>query len=593
MQEATSLREPRYRVQRRLAAILAADIAGYGRLMSTDEVGTLARLKAARRELVNPKIEEHSGRVVKTTGDGMLVEFASAVDAIRCAVEVQRSMTHRNAEMPPERRITARMGVNVGDIMIDGGDIFGDGVNLAARLERMAEPGGICVSSRAKEDAEGRLDIDFDDLGEHQLKNVAKPIRVYRVRMEGSAATKMGPPLAPPEKPSLAVLPFHNLSGDPEQDYFADGIVEEIIAALSRVRSFFVIARNSSFVYKGKAVAPKQVGQELGVCYLLSGSVRKAGNRVRIIAQLTHTATGTLLWSNRYDGAMEEIFELQDRITENIVGAIHPSLLQAEIERAKRKRPESLGAYECILRAYPYIWAFDPAGNTTALTHLSKAIEIEPDYPLALALAAWCRAREVIYNWTPNLEETKAEGLRLAKLAGDMSNDDPMVLTALSAAHSVVGDLDVALALVEKAVTLDPNSAMAWNRSGWVNAYLDRPESAIEHFQRAIRLSPFDPLNFNCFFGIRNAHFAAGRYEESLEWCRKGMIERPELVWPLRSMAAALGLLGRIPEAREVARQLLQANPDITISKIIAITPHRGDYARRYAEGLRKAGLPE
>jgi adenylate cyclase len=588
----TSPRQPRYRVQRRLTAILAADIAEYSRLMGADEEGTLARLKAARRELVNPKIAEHRGRIVKTTGDGMLVEFASVVDALRCAVEVQRSMTQRNAELAPDTRIAIRIGVNVGDIMIDGGDIFGDGVNVAARLERMAEPGGICVSSRAREDAEGKLDIAFVDLGEQQLKNIAKPMRVYRVRMD-AGAPKMRPALALPDKPSLAVLPFQNMSGDPEQEYFADGMVEEIITALSRVRSFFVIARNSSFTYKGKAVDAKQVGRELGVGYLLGGSVRKAGDHVRITALLTHTTTGNQIWSSRYDGGIEEIFQLQDRITESIVGAIQPSLLLAEIERTKRTRPESLDAYECILRAYPYIWAFDPTANRTALVHLNRAIEIEPDYPLALSLAAWCRAREVIYNWTPALDEAKAEGLRLARLAGDMHSDDPMVLTALCAAHSVVGDLDIASALIEKAVALDPNSAVAWNRSGWVNAYLDRPEVAIEHFQRAIRLSPFDPMNFNCFFGIRNAHFAAERYEESLSWCRKGMVERPELVWPLRSMAASLGLLGRISEAREAVRQLRQGYPDITISEIVAITPHRGDYVRRYAEGLRRAGLPE
>ena len=591
MQE-LSKRQPRSRVQRRLTAILAADIAGYSRLMGADEEGTLARLRAVRQELVNPKITQHHGRVVKTTGDGILVEFASVVDALRCAVEVQRSMTQRNAEVSSEKRIDARIGINVCDIIFAGTDLFGEGVNVAARLERMAEPGGICVSSRAKEDAEGKLNIGFTDLGEHELKNIARPIRVYRVEMEAQPV-KMRAPLPLPDKPSLAVLPFPNMSGDPAQEYFADGMVEEIIMALSRVRSFFVIARNTSFTYKGKAVDAKQIGHDLGVRYLLAGSVRKAGDRVRITAQLIDATTGSHIWSDRYDGGVEDIFDLQDRITENIVGAIQPSLLLAEIERTKRKRPESLDAYECMLRAYPYIWAFDPSANATALNHLQRAIEIEPDYPPALALAAWCQARKVIYNWTPAHDEAKAEGLRLAKLAGDSNNGDPMVLTALGAAHSVIGDLERAAALIEKAVALDPNSAMAWNRSGWVNAFLDRPEIAIEHFERAIRLSPFDPMNFNCYFGIRNAHFAAGRYEESLAWCRKGMLERPELLWPLRSMVACLALLGRIDEAREAVQLLREGYPDITIAQIIAITPHRGDYVRRYAEGLRHAGLPE
>jgi adenylate cyclase len=396
-----------------------------------------------------------------------------------------------------------------------------------------------------------------------------------------------------PDRPAIAVLPFDNMSGDPEHEYFSDGISEDIITALSRMRWLFVIARNSSFVYKGKAVSIRQVADELGVGYVIEGSVRQAGDRVRITVQLNDVTTGSHIWAERYDRALADVFAVQDEITEAIAGAIHPSLLQAEIERSRRKRPESLDAYGCVLRAYPHIWAFDPAANMTALTHLSRAIEIEPDYPLALALAAWCKAREVIYNWTLELDEAKVEGLRLARLAGDMNNDDAMVLTALCAAHSVVGDLDIASALIEKAVALDPSSAVAWNRSGWLNAYLDRPEVAIEHFQRAIRLSPFDPLNFNCFFGIRNAHFAAGRYEESLAWCKKGMAERPELVWPLRSMVASLALLGRIPEAREAVRQLRAEYPDITISKIMAITPHRGDYLERYADGLRRAGLPE
>ncbi|MBV8429021.1 MAG: adenylate/guanylate cyclase domain-containing protein [Hyphomicrobiales bacterium] len=586
----TSKPDPVSRVQRRLTAILSADIAGYSRLMGADEEGTLARLRAVRQELVNPKLVQHHGRLVKTTGDGVLVEFASVVDALRCAVEVQRSMAQRNAEVSPDKRIEARMGINVCDIIFAGTDLFGEGVNVAARLERMAEPGGICVSGRAKEDAEGKLNIGFTDLGEHTLKNIAKPIRVFRVDME---AHPSHPAPALPEKPSLAVLPFPNMSGDPAQEYFADGVAEEIIMALSRVRSLFVIARNTSFTYKGKAVDAKQIGHDLGVRYLLAGSVRKAGERVRITAQLIDAASGSHIWSDRYDGGVEDIFDLQDRITENIVGAIQPSLLLAEIERTRRKRPESLDAYECMLRAYPFIWAFDPVANTTALDHLQRAIEIEPEYSPALALAAWCQARKVIYNWTPALDEAKAEGLRLAKLAGDASNGDPMVLTALGAAHSVIGDLERAAALIEKAVALDPNSAMAWNRSGWVNAFLDRPEIAIEHFERAIRRSPFDPMNFNCYFGIRNAHFAAGRYEESLAWCRKGMLERPELLWPLRSMAACLALLGRIEEAREAVRLLREGHPDITIAQIIAITPHRGDYVRRYAEGLRLAGLPE
>ncbi len=574
-------------VTRKLAAILAADVAGYSRLMGADEEGTLERLKAHQRELIDAKIAEHHGRVVRTTGDGMLVEFASVIDAVRCAVEVQQRMGERNADVSSDQRIEFRVGINPGDIIIDGDDIHGDGVNIAARLEAMADPGTVCVSSGAWEEVRGKVPFGADDLGEHRLKNIERPVRVFRIASGSSAtADATRKPLTLPDKPSIAVLPFQNMSGDPEQEYFADGMVEEITAALSRVRSFFVIARNSTFTYKGKAVRVQQVSQELGVRYVLDGSVRKARDRVRITAQLIDALTGNHIWSDRYDGSIEDIFELQDRITESVVGAIHPSILLAEIERTKRKRPENLDAYDYVLQAFPHVWALDPTANTIALNHLNRAIEIEPDYPLALSLAAWCQAQKVVYNWTPALDEAKAEGLRLARLAGDMQNDDPLVLTMLCAAHSVVGDLDTASALIEKALALDPNS-------GWLNTYLIRPDVAIEHFQRAIRLSPFDPMNFNCLIGIGNAHFAAERYEEALSWWRKGMLERPDLTWPLRPMAACLGLLGRISEAHEAVRRLRQGYPDITISKIMAIVPHRGDYACRYAEGLRRAGLPE
>jgi adenylate cyclase len=593
---------PPERVDRKLAAILAADVAGYSRLMGVDEEGTLARLKAYRRDLIDPKIEEHRGRVVKTTGDGMLIEFRSVVDAVACAVAIRDGVAARNAGVPEDKRLVFRIGINIGDIIIDEADIYGDGVNVAARLEGLAQPGGICISKDARDQVRDKLDIAFEDIGEQSLKNIARPVRVYRITngTRASLATDDAgrPPAVPspslPDKPSIAVLPFQNMSGDLDQEYFADGVVEELTAALSRVRSFFVIARNSTFTYKGRAVNVRQVSRELGVRYVLEGSVRKARERVRITAQLIDATTGDHIWSDRYDGSMEDIFDLQDRITERVVGAIQPSIILAEIERSKRKRPESLHAYDCVLRALPHVWAFDPIANAMALNHLNKAIEIDPDYPLALSMAAWCQARQVVYAWTPMLDEARAEGLRLAKLAGDMNNDDPMVLTMLCAAHSVIGDLDMASALSEKALALDPNSAMAWNRSGWVNTYLIRPEIAIEHFQRALRLSPFDPMNFTCLFGIGSAHFTAERYAEALSWAGKCMRERPDLVWPLRVMAASLALLGRICEAREVVRQLRQGYPDMTISTVMATTPFRDTSLRqRYAEGLQRAGLPE
>src|SRR6202521_2781761 len=374
---------------RRLAAILAADVAGYSRLMGADEEGTHERLKAHRRALVDPKITEHRGRIVKTTGDGMLVEFASVVDAVRCAVEVQRGMAERNAEVPQEQRIEFRIGINVGDIILDGGDIFGDGVNVAARLEGLAEPGGICLSGDAQRQVRGKLDVVFEDAGEQRLKNIAWPVRVFRVRPAGAAANAR-PALALPDKPSIAVLPFQNLSGDPEQEYFADGMVEDIITALSRFRNLFVISRNSSFTYKGHAVDVKQVGRELGVRYVLEGSVRKAANRVRITAQLIDAATGAHLWADRFDGGLEDIFSLQDQVTASVVGAIAPKLEQAEIERAKRKPTESLDAYDYYLRGIASVNLGTRDANAEALRLFYRASELDPDFATAYGMAAWC-----------------------------------------------------------------------------------------------------------------------------------------------------------------------------------------------------------
>jgi adenylate cyclase len=389
------MKSPPGRVERRLAAILAADVAGYSRLMEADEEGTLAALRAVRRELGDLKITEHRGRIVKTTGDGLLVEFASVVDAVRCALEIQREMVARNTTVPAGRRIEFRMGINVGDIMIEDGDIFGDGVNIAARLEALAEPGSICLSAAAHEQVRDRLDITFNDLGEQQVKNITRPVGVFcvtlthpeRQRREAGAG-KPGPAL--PEKPSIAVLPFQNLTSDPEQDYFADGMVEEMITGLSRIKWLFVIARNSTFVYKGKSFDVKQVGEELGVRYVLEGGVRGAAGRVRITGQLVETESRKHIWAERYDRALDDVFALQDEITLSVVGAIEPSLRQAEIERVRRKRPEDLDAYDLVLRARPYVDTAMPEGALKALPLLRRALALEPDYALAHGHAARC-----------------------------------------------------------------------------------------------------------------------------------------------------------------------------------------------------------
>jgi adenylate cyclase len=602
------------RLERRLAAVLAADIAGYSRLIGADEEGTLARLRTLRRELIDPAITEHRGRLVKTTGDGILVEFASTVDALRCASAIQETMAARNAGLAGEHRIEFRIGIHQGDIVVEDGDIFGDGVNIAARLEALAEPGGICVSRRVQEDADGRLDLAFEDIGQQSLKNIARPVRVFRVALARRGASALStasrsaadaepfarrtgdgdtPALALPDKPSLAVLPFQNMSGNPEQEYFADGVVEDITAALCRVRDFFVIARNSAFIYKGRAVSAQQVSQELGVRYLIEGSVRNAGNRLRITAQLIDAPSGNHIWANRYEGLLTDIFELQDRITESVVGFIQPSIRTAEIERSHRKRPESLDAYDFVLRAYPGVWSLERSASAEALNLLGQAIAIEPGYPLALALAAWCHAQQSVYTWAPEPAAARAEALRLAQAAAAASGEDPTVVTVLGAAHTLVGNHAAAARFLERALALDPNSAWACNRSGWLHAYLGDADLSIKHFERALRLSPFDPMNFNVYVGIGAAHFAAGRLEEAALWQERGLLERPGATWVYRNLVAIHALLGRHAEAQAGLAKLLAEYPGLTIRDINSAIPAFRPSQERWGEGLRLAGMPE
>ena len=582
------------RVARRLTAILAADVAGYSRLMGVDEEGTLAQLKAHRQALVDPKITEHRGRIVKTTGDGMLVEFASVVDAVRCAVEVQRGMIERNAEVPQDKWIEFRVGIHQGDIIIDGGDIFGDGVNVAARLEGLAEPGGICVSGRVQEDARGKLDIAFEDAGEQRLKNIERPVRVYRARLSGAKATARAA-LPLPDKPSIAVLPFQNMSGDPEQEYFADGIVEEIITALSRFRNIFVVARNSTFTYKGRAADVKQIGRELGVHYVLEGSVRKAGNRVRITGQLVDALTGAHLWADRFDGGLEDIFDLQDDVTAKVVGALAPKLEQAEIDRAKRKPTDSLDAYDYFLRGMESFHQMTKQANDEALRLFYKAIELDPHFASAYGMAAWCYVRRKSNGWMSDRLQEVNETARLARQAVKLGKDDAMALcTAGYALEYVAYDFDAGSNSIDRALVLNPNLAWAWLYSGWTMVWLGEPEAAIERVTRAIRLSPLDAFLFGMYTAIGWAHFIAGRYEEASSWATKASQEQAN--WPaaMRILAASKALIGRIEEAKEAIAHVRTADPTLRVSNLKDVFPFRrpGDLAR-FEEGLRKAGLPE
>ena len=580
------------RVERRLTAILAADVAGYSRLMGADEEGMLAQMKTHRRALVDPKIEEHRGRIVKTTGDGLLVEFASVVDAVRCAVDVQRGMLARNAEIAKDKKIEFRMGVNVGDIIIDGGDIFGEGVNVAARLEGLAEPGGICVSGRVQEDVRGKLDIAFADEGEQQLKNIAWPVRVYRVQLSSAVSTARAA-LRIPDKPSIAVLPFESLSAEPDQAYLADGIVEAITAALSRIRSFFVIARNTAFTYKGRATNVRDIGSELGVAYLLEGSVQKAGNRIRITVQLIETEGGAHVWSAHYDGTIDDIFDLQDRITEQVAGALQPSIRIAEIERSRRKRPQDLGAYDYAMRAMPHVWALEKEESTKALELLDKALAIDPEYPLALSLAGWCHAQRSVYNWADDIAGSQALARTLAERAAELSGDDPLILAVLGAVHTFVHNLGTARVLLERALALDPNAAWAWSRLGWVENYSDRPERALEDFERALRLSPLDPMNFNNYVGMASAHEVAQDYDKAVALYRRALEERPHAMWIYRHLASSLSGAGRMEEAKEAYAEMMRSYPGLTVSKYKEAMVFSAPTLERMVDNLRKLGLPD
>jgi len=587
-------------VERRLAAILAADVAGYSRLMGSDEEGTLAALKAYRREVIDLKLTEHRGRIVRIIGDGLLVEFTSVVAAVRWAVEVQHALGERNAGLPQEKRIEFRMGINAGDIIIDGIDIWGDGVNVAARLEALAEPGGICVSSRVQEDVHGSLEVAFEDIGEQQLKNIARPVRVYRVQLNG--ATKATPALQPSHKPSIVVLPFNNMSGDPEQEYFADGMVEEITTALSRTRWLFVIARNSSFTYKGRAVDVKQVGRELGVRYALEGGVRKAADRVRITAQLIDASTGAHLWADRFDGSLEHSFELQDQVTASVVGAIAPRLEQAEVERAKHKPTESLDAYDYFLRGIASLYSWTKESNDEALGLFNKAIELDPDFASAYGMASWCYVRRKGSRWMTDRVQETAEAARLGRRAVELGWDDPVALAwgGFSLAY-VVHDVEVGATLIDRALLLNPNLAEAWHFSGWVRIYLGEPELAIEHLTHAMRLSPVDPLTFVTLMAIAFAHFFAGRYNDASSWAEKALAASPPrlrekaVYHPALLIAAASNALaGRLEKARNAIAQSRQISPTAHISNLKNQIPlRRADDLVRYAEGLRKAGLPD
>ena len=578
------------RVERRLAAILAADVAGYSRLMGADEEGTLARLNAHRREFLEPTVVEHNGRIVKRIGDGILIEFGSAVDATRCAIQTQRGMAQRNADVPDDQRIEIRIGIHVGDIIIEEGDIFGDGVNIAARLEGIAAPGGICLSDDTFRQVRGKIDVAFEDEGDQQLKNIEQPVRVYRIQL-GRAAAKGGKTLASSDRPSIAVLPFQNMSGDPGQEYFVDGIVEDIITGLSRTKWLFVMARNSSFIYKGRVVDVKQAGRELGVRYVLEGSLRRAGDRVRITCQLIETASGTHVWAERYDRPLGDIFALQDEITLSVVGAIEPSLRQAEIERAKRKRPENLGAYDLYLRALPYAQVAMPGDGEKALEWLRRSLALEPDYAAAHALAAWCYEQRYLRGGLH--EADKIAGLSHARAALGTGADDP---TTLATAGFVIGlvehDYQTAMNAIDHALALNGSSTLALGLGATILAHDGQTTRAIEYGERALRLSPHDPTAYLQLTALGIAHLAAGRFEEAAAVCNKACQSNPRFSFPVVLQTAALSRLGRANEAKAMARRVLELEPCFSVAEFVRAHTGRAEIWNPVGNALQQVGLP-
>ena len=588
---------------RKLAAILAADVVGFSRLAGSDEDRTLARLRALRSDLVDPTVAVHNGRVVKRTGDGALVEFRSVVDAVRCALEVQNGMVERNSGLPPERRIEFRIGIHLGDVVEESdGDLMGDGVNIAARLEGIAEPGAICLSEDAFRQVRSRLDLAIADLGEKRLKNIVEPMRVYALRVGLAAEPELlavaqdarASAPAMPDKPSIAVVPFVNMSGDPEQEYFADGVVEDIITALSRFRQLFVIARNSSFAYKGRSVDVKEIGRELGVRYLVEGSVRKAGDRLRITGQLIDTATGAHLWADRFDGTMADIFDLQDQITASVIGAVAPRLEQAEIERAKRKPTESLDAYDHYLRGMAAFNRFGRAANREALESFSRAFDLDPEFGAALGMAARCYAQRKGFGWLADAEAEAVEARRLARLAAAAGRDDAVALGAAGFTLVMFGDTENGAALTEKALAINPNLAWARHIDGFVKAVCGEPEAAVEQASLSMRLSPQDPQSAAMQAVAALGHFLAGRNEEAYAVATSAMRELPNFPMAAGVVAASAAMSGRDADAALAMVQLRKITPDLRLSNLsdwIAFV--RPQDMEKWADALRRAKLPE
>ena len=555
-------------VKRKLAAILSADVKGYSRLMSEDEEATVRTLNAYKEVMTN-LIQQHHGRVVDAPGDNVLAEFASVVEAVRCAVEIQKELKARNADLPGNRRMEFRIGVNLGDVVVDGEQILGDGVNIAARLESLSEAGGICISGTAFDHVENKLGLGYEYLGEQTVKNIAKPVRVYRVLMETEAVPRRGLEVASkekkalplPDKPSIAVLPFVNMSGDPEQEYFSDGITEDLITDLSKISSLFVIARNSVFIYKGRAVKVDHVGRELGVRYVLEGSVRRAGARVRITAQLVDAGTGGHLWAERYDRNVGDIFALQDEVTQKIVTALAVKLTRNEQERLERRYTDNLEAYDCLLQGLGYFYLFTKDGNDRARSMFDKAIDLDPGFALAYSRLGLTHWQEWCFGWSQSLEcLDKAFQLAQKAIALDDSLPEP---------HGILGmvclwkkEHEQAIGHLQRAIALNPNSADTLDQLAHVLSFAGRPEEAIGLGKKAMRLNPLYPPLYEWTLG--HAYFLVGEYEQAIDALRRVLDRNPAFHPAHIYLALSLGRLGRVDEAQSEVAEFTKLTPDMS-----------------------------
>ena len=581
-------------VSRRLVAVFAADVEGYSRLMGTDEVGTLKGL-TERRAILDRIIGDHRGRIANTAGDSVLAEFGSAVEAVQCAVEAQTALAEANSGLAPDRRISFRMGVHIGDVMVRAGDLFGEGVNIAARLQTLAKPGGVCISGATYDQVRKVLPVTFVDLGVQQVKNIQEPVRTYEVVSSDVHAAVLTGALPLPDKPSIAVLPFQNMSGDPEQEYFADGIVEEIITALSRFRSLFVIARNSSFAYKGKSPDVRQVGRDLGVRYVLEGGVRRAGNRLRITAQLIDAQSGAHVWADRFEGSPADIFNFQDEVTQKVVVAIAPRVERVEIARALRRSSENTDAYDCYLKGLACLFPVTTQNVNQALDLFNKARTLDPDFPSAYGMEMFCHAQRLAFGLMSDVEAARKEVTGLWQIVTRIGNEDGVALAQAGwAVAYVLRDVSSAKALIDRAVELNPNLANAWVNRGWLHVWLGRPEQAMEDLNRGQRLDP-NAATSTVISAMAHAYFFLGRYGEALAHAELLLRRSPDAHPGLRIGAASAAFGGRVDVANQMAARLRAVDPRFSISRLsVYLGPYQQpEFMEKYAEGLRRAGLPD